>query len=768
MKTSFKFLLLAAAACTPEMAMAQAAGATGAAESAASNNGDIIVTATRRETRLQETPLAVTALGTALLESKGVEGLSDLPNGSIPGLTFVPNSGTPSVIGINARGIGSSDPVQGTQEQIVPLYIDGVPLGRAQGLGLDLIDPERIEFLRGPQGQLFGRNAEGGAVQFVSKRPSGKFGFDAKVGGGSYNANRERLRVDLPEFANIRLQASIVHDQHDGFTKNIPRAGISKQYDYGFLKSLGFRIAAEWNPIDTLRVNYAYDNTKIDDSQPDMAWVPVDILGVTPFSPQPVGVYYPATVNSPTYADFFRTKSSGHSLTVQYTASDHITLKSITSYRESSRHGSTTLGDSLPIGINNSTFAILRTVPEENVDQNQWYQEVQAIGSWDRFDITTGATYYTEKVVDGRKGYATGDGLLGPAADIVPSGLAFCQGLELCLVQDQLQHAQSKSYGVYAQATYRPIDAIEITAGIRYSDDKKTAVRDYNFGPITPLVALFRAKRWDPAVTLKYNFSKDINVYARYATAYRAGGANVRSSTFTTFGAEEVKTWEVGLKSQFLDHRVTFNLAWYHNDLKNQQQAIQEAPTTNPGLTNTVNLPGTTKINGVEAELTVRPVDGLTLAATYSHIGVPSYVEFDNPFTPGFDLSRFYAIQSPKHSGSVSADYVTPALAGLGELAFHLDYAWSTPYWTTPGGVLVAALGPTYSRPTTRTNMLNGRVALRDMPLGPLKGEISLTGKNLTKDTHYVYGFDGAAFGGGFAENLVAPRTFMVEFRVKY
>ena len=172
--------------------------AQGAAAQADSGLVDIVVTATRRETSLQATPLAVTAISAESLVTRGVSGLGDIANGSIPGIQLVPFAGTPTIIAITARGIGGSDPTQGTQELAVPLYIDGVPLGRAQGLGLELIDPERVEFLRGPQGQLFGRNAEGGAVQFVSRRPAGKFSVAGSFELGSYHLNHERLRVDLP------------------------------------------------------------------------------------------------------------------------------------------------------------------------------------------------------------------------------------------------------------------------------------------------------------------------------------------------------------------------------------------------------------------------------------------------------------------------------------------------------------------------------------------------------------------------------------------
>src|SRR6218665_449989 len=232
--------------------------ARAADEQDVSSNTDIVVTATRREQALQQVPLAVSAITSQNLEARGIAGLSDIATGTIPGMILTPYAGNTSILAIASRGIGLADSSQGTAELPVPVYIDGVPLGRGAGLGLELIDPARVEFLRGPQGQLFGRNAEGGAVQIVSKAPKGELSMDASVQFGNYDLNRQKLRVDLPEFANFRVQASVVHAEHDGYTRNGPKGIFSRQEDFGLLDSKGFRVAVEWNPLDSLRATYVY------------------------------------------------------------------------------------------------------------------------------------------------------------------------------------------------------------------------------------------------------------------------------------------------------------------------------------------------------------------------------------------------------------------------------------------------------------------------------------------------------------------------------
>ena len=239
-----KSMLLITTAALPSTVMAQASPSEDSNARAVSD-GDIVVTAQRREQALQDVPLAVSAISSEQLENRNIAGLSDISTGTVPGLQIAPFAGSNTTLLIGSRGVVPLDPSQGTQEMPVPLYIDGVPLGRAQGLGLELIDPERIEFLRGPQGQLFGRNAQGGAIQFVSRRPSGEFGFDARAQLGNNGLDSQRLRVDLPEFANIRLQGTVARTQRDPFTRNPGPKIYSDQQGWNYIDSLGFRIAAE-------------------------------------------------------------------------------------------------------------------------------------------------------------------------------------------------------------------------------------------------------------------------------------------------------------------------------------------------------------------------------------------------------------------------------------------------------------------------------------------------------------------------------------------
>lgn len=765
-------LLLISTAVVPSMVLP---GAVMAQDAEAADDGVILVTAQRREQALQQVPLAVTAVSAAQLEDRNIVGLASFANGTIPGVKIAPFAGSATTLSIASRGVVPLDPSQGTQEMPVPLYLDGVPLGRSQGLGLELIDPERVEFLRGPQGQLFGRNAQGGAVQFVSRRPTGEMGFDARVRIGNYGLDSQRLSVNLPEFNNIRVQGAIARTQRDGFTKNPGPQIYSAQRDWNYIDSLGFRIAAEWNPSDNLRVNYAYDDADIDDAQSYLTWLPVLINGRPPLSPQAAfNGDYPDVAFAPTFHEGFNTQSSGHALTVQFDASDAITLKSISSYRETSRNGSGNLGAGLPVGGSSTGF--LTTSAREDLDQNQTYQELQFLGGWDNLDVTIGATYFNEKVDDQRRSYISGPGLNLPGLGIQPAALANCRGLLTCLTARSEQNAETNSYGLYGQVTYT-IDRLELTAGVRYTDDKKVGFRTYiappalppytettPSGPLPPS-ALFREKRWDPAFVVKYNFTDEVNAYFRYATGYRGGGVSVRSLSFRPYDAEETESFEFGLKSRLLDNRMTLNIAAYQNRTTNQQLTFFEAPLTNPSLTTTLNTPIPYKVKGVEVEAAINIAEGLTISGTYAYTDTREFFEFDNPLTVPVDPIRFYSALVPEHSGSVAIDYSTDLRDA--ELRFHLDYTAASRHHVTGAAQLVASFAPGYVRPTTKVSMLNGRIALGDIDVGPTTAEFAIFGNNLTDATNFTFGFDGAASGGGFGQFIQAPRTFGAELRLQ-
>ncbi|MFP5306177.1 MAG: TonB-dependent receptor plug domain-containing protein, partial [Gammaproteobacteria bacterium] len=181
---------------------------------------EVVVTAQKRAQSLQDVPIAINALGAEELERRGISGLSGLSAGEIPALRMEPFAGNPSVMEVAIRGLQNPNGTEITQENPVPLYIDDVYFGRQQALTLELGEIERIEVLRGPQGTLFGRNAEGGAVRVVTRAPSGELGLRANAEGGNHGFWKATAHLDLPSFAGFAVKLEGLATDRDGWVRN--------------------------------------------------------------------------------------------------------------------------------------------------------------------------------------------------------------------------------------------------------------------------------------------------------------------------------------------------------------------------------------------------------------------------------------------------------------------------------------------------------------------------------------------------------------------
>ena len=836
-------------ACTLALVGSGSAFAQSGAPAEGITSQDIVVTATRREQRLQEVPLAVTALSSETLRDRGISSAADLGSGKVPGLNINSMFGSETAIALNIRGYGTSDPSQGTNDQPAAFYIDGINLPRAQGMAMDLITPERVEVLRGPQGQLFGRNAEAGAIQIVSKRPTGKLNGDFSGGYGNFNTRYAKGRLDLPEIAGFRVQISGSYRAHDGYIKNTRNPLLENiqlythplssfqfpvgnyDQDLSQLNSHGWRVAVE-RDFGPLNVFYTYDNSWAKDDQGLTQFTTSSAYGTISnpngrndpallFTTQGMFSQAPLDFNAgyPTRAPYaqlyvpFITKSFGHSLTLTYNASDALTLKSITGLRTSRRQG----GNDLSIAL-----SAVNPFAGEYLNSKTISEEVQAIYSKGSFNLTAGAIYFQEKVIDERdSGFATN--CFGPLSNLNPrlSGNAPCDtsaGVQPTRQIWQLAPgfkrslSNTESYALYGQASFKPAmfdDKLELVAGLRYSNDTKNGSRVINGGVVlaTPVTNVAKTDRVDPAFMIRYQWTPDLNTYIRVARGFRDGGANVRSNVFNAFDAESLMSYEIGLKSQWFDRRVTLNIAGFHNIVEGQQIPLQSQPAINPSITETFNSPSKFKTTGLEVELSIRPAAGLSISANYTYLDSNTrYIGLDSTTLKSFVLTGYTfradgglipsaadltahpnatyvqlaPVGSPKHSGSVSLDYTYP-VGSLGRLAFHGEWVRSgDAYVAAPTPLVTVASGgtatpkPTYVSPIS-TNRVNARLALKDIPLaGGTKAELSLWGKNILNHVDAAHGF---AAGNSLnitqtapqsAVYLQPPRTYGVEMRIQF
>ena len=216
---------------------------------------EIVVTATKRETNLQDTPISIAVVSNEDLKKRQVQSLLDLSDGAVPSLRVATFESRQSALTVGMRGIVPGDANQPAREQGVGVYIDGVYLGRQHGLNAGFLDIERIEVLRGPQGTLFGRNTEGGAVNLISRAPTGEWGGSATTGFGNYSSYNSNLRLNLPKFAgfSIKLDGAI---QHQNATTKNPMEG---QYGWNYYHRYGGRAAVRWEPTYNLTADVAVD-----------------------------------------------------------------------------------------------------------------------------------------------------------------------------------------------------------------------------------------------------------------------------------------------------------------------------------------------------------------------------------------------------------------------------------------------------------------------------------------------------------------------------
>ena len=822
---------------------------------------DIVVTATRRETNLQKTPISISVLTTEALADRHVLSLFNLADGSVPSLRVATFEARQSALTIGIRGIVPYDQNQTARDGGVSVYIDGVALGKTQGLNAALFDIERIEVLKGPQGTLFGRNTEGGALSLVTKAPTGVFDGRIVGGVGNYGSRNAELHLDLPTFYNFSLKLDGVYQHQDPTVKD-PLSGST---GWNFYDRKGGRAAVRWEPVEGLTADFAYDYAK-DENTPNFSqlvsynpnnftvgsYTPLGgVVGTTLYLPgtatpcggtitmaqaaagrQPCiaprapiqGVHperqHTSEIGVPQQPSVDITH--GVSANLKYKIAPALELRSITAWRGVSTDQWDNSG-----GAARSTFAPNATFSRYSLSylrQHQFSQEFQAVGSVPQFDYVVGAYYFTEHATE----YAAtplsnqfnADGTSYtirspiPAATVPVTPISGAnsgyqqfapqctntlaptvpQFANSCQFITRDSSAYDHNYSAFGNLTYTPeaLGIVHITAGGRYTKDRRRGQLFIinNRTDLNPITAVpnstatpFRftnsVSRFDPLINVAVDATRDVLLYAKYATGFRAGGANDRSQTFLAFGPESVKSYEIGAKMDFLDHRARLNLAGYVMNRKNTQFDFDQFDTSATSPTNGAHIEqtqnaGDTKIRGIEADLTVKPIRDLTLTASYAytHIKAPSAV---NGLTGGLP-QQLYIVYTPKNAASGSIDYSIPIGNADTSVRLHLDGNYASSQYSFQ-------LEPTK---TDSSFVVNGRLALADIAVSDRNTvTFSVWARNLL-DTTYIYrrsaansspvlNYNGTAlvstnYGGvlGDYANFNSPRTWGLEVAAKF
>jgi len=864
-RSTFRLALLAGAtamALAAVPAMAQTADAPAADTAQPEGLADIVVTATKRETNLQKTPISISVLSTEALQDRHVQSLFNLADGTVPSLRVATFEARQSALTIGIRGIVPYDQNQTARDGGVGVYIDGVALGKTQGLNAALFDIERIEVLKGPQGTLFGRNTEGGALSLVTRAPTGEFGGRINGGVGNYGSRSVDAHLDLPAFHDVSLKLDGVY-QHQDPTVDNPLTGST---GWNYYDRKGGRVAARWKPVSNFTADFAYDYAK-DENTPQFSQLvnynpnniavgtfnsagALQLNGaacggtittaqaaagrkacIAPKAPL-VGVHPDrqrvADVGVPQQPSVDITH--GVSSNLKYTAAPWLELRSITAWRGVStdqwdNSGGPERSSFAPFVPNTANPTALNTTGTFSryslsfLRQHQFSQEFQAVGSVPQFDYVVGAYYFTEHATeyaatplsnqwntDGTA-YTIRSPIPGNSSPITGANSGYqqfdpsCnntlattvpQFANSCQFITRASQATDHNYSLFGNLTFTPDalgDVVHVTLGGRWTKDKRHGTLYVvnnradlvTAGTVSPFGFSNSVSRFDPMINVAFDATQDIHLYAKYATGFRAGGANDRSLQFNAFGPESVKSYEIGAKMDFWNHKARLNLAGYIMDRSNTQFDFDyfdtngQSPTNGSHIEQTTNA-GDSKIRGIEADLTVAPVQGLTLTASYAYTywRAPSAV---NPLTPGAPAQQLYIVYTPENAASGSIDYALPIGGGDATLRFHLDGNYSSSQYSFQ-------LEPTK---TDAAFIMNGRIAIADIAVSDHnKVTFAVWSRNLLDHTYIYrrssansspvlnYGANGqlvsTSYGGilGDYANFNPPRTWGVEASVKF
>ncbi|MDB5421174.1 MAG: TonB-dependent receptor [Brevundimonas sp.] len=734
---------------------------------------DIIVTATKRETNLQDTPISISVVNAEALADRHIQSLMDLADGAVPSLRVATFEARQSALTIGIRGIVPNDANQPAREQGVGVYVDGVYLARQHGLGAALLDLERVEVLKGPQGTLFGRNTEGGALSMVTKKPTGEFGMRAVAGIGNMESYNSELHVNFPALGNFAFKVDGVIQVQGPVTENI----LPGETGFGQYDRRGFRFQTRWTPTANFTADLAFDIGK-DKNTPFYSQLlnfNPNGLTVVPFTAASVpsgsirGLSPLVRVEGSermTQADIGVPQqwsvddTRGADLHLSYRPNDNLEIRSITAYRDLDveQYDNIAGAHRPPLGTPNGAFSRYSLA---GFWQHQFSQELQAVGSiGDSIDYVGGLFYFKETVSDDASTPSTNrwnaDGTAYTILDPTPTIRGFRS-------MDRKSTAHSESKAIYGQATWTPtsLNALHLTLGGRYTWDDKDGTLELvnNALPVVAGVSgelhfATSVDRFDPLVTLAYDLSEKVNVYAKYSTGYRAGGASSRSLTYRSFAPEEVKAYEIGLKSDLFDNRVRLNAAVYAMNRTDSQIDFSLITGTRNTL-ETVNAPGTTEIRGLELEGQFVLTNNLTLSAAYAYTDakIPDTV---NPFNGV--IQKVFVAYTPENAASVSADWESPFMGAT--LKAHIDANYADANHSFEQ----------FEIKNDASFVVNGRLSVADITTsqGGPNLEVALWSRNLLDET-YVYRRDPSnrATLGDYG-NFNTPRTFGIELRATY
>ncbi len=704
---------------------------------------EIVVTARKREENIQDVPISISAFSAADMEARSLTSLQELGQFT-PNFSFYNHAQTGATgATVFIRGVGQAD-VSIISDPGVGVYRDGIYMGRMQGIDFDLMEIERVEILRGPQGTLFGKNTIGGSVNVVTSRPTNEFGGNVSITTGRFD------RFDVKASVNVPLVPGKLTAKFAGVTRN--RDGYGKRLDFatgnmidetGDTDRSTGRAIFNWIPTKNVDVLLSIDGTRVREAGP--------VRKVVAFS-QPGIIKLVNNFVDPDYGDAFLTDSEfttfategnaneldtwGADLTVEWDFGDWA-VKSITSYRDMEALGQNDAdGSNYGIVSNSAIF-----------EQDQFSQELQVSGLSfdDRLTWVAGLYYLKETGFED-----TPAEVLVVLRDII--------GLDASLERNFW--VDTKNYAAFGQGTYALTDKLNLTAGLRYTYEEKNVART-RFGQFSGKVVVPLASRsdnWDAVsgrAGFEYHWNSDVMTYASVARGFKSGGFNARSigdSDFLSYDPEYITTYEAGLRSDLLDQHLRFNTTVFYSDYEDIQFTVSRPDPVSLLPITIIGNVTKARVKGFEVDIVATPTKGLTFNASIGYTDA-EYTNVD-PTSPITEDTEF--VKTPKWTVTTSGQYVM-SLETWGELIGRLDYAYKT---KTHHDIENSPFNVQKSY-----GLLNGRLTFIS---ATGNWEVSVFGTNLTDKRYILAGFDLLNALGFATVQYARPREWGVSFKYSF
>jgi len=738
---------------------------------------NVVVTARKRQESLQDVPVSVTAFSDTALDEMAASRIPDIAR-SVPNLDFERTVGFSNAARVNIRGVGQTDPI-GTLDPGVGLYVDGVYLARAQSSLLAVADIERVEVIRGPQGTVFGKSTIGGAINVVTRKPDFETGGVAELRVGNYDLLETRASLNIPlvdERAAARL--SFATATRDGFEKE--RQGGTDPFDE---KLLGARAQLLLIPLEDLEVLLTGDLSRENQVlSPGKCKVLNSggtpglqaVLGAVDYTRACADVQASSNPRRvETGASFLRDDltSYGGSAQLTWSLGPTLQLRSISSVRGLDNEN---FGD-----FDGTRIALIRPdIDDVGFQQTQLSQELQLSAQALDGDLNylAGAFFFREEskdeVREGVLSQLTAQDIVNPFPGLDAASTADAiRGAQLNL----LNRVDNLSYSGFAQASYDVTDRLNLTGGLRLTQDRRRLQRrgfaltpgvDTNQRLVVPgdvTTSFDRSSRFSdftPSAALSYRFSDDVLGYLSYATGFKSGGFNGRAFpapgadlSGIEFEPEDLTTYEAGLKLTAMSGLLTLNAAAFYSIYEDIQLVVVSGDPAVNNLQILLLNAGESVISGGELELVATPLPNLQIR---SAIGLlhDRFKEFDDAADPQAKDRTMQLLSA--YQTTTAVEYRFEPIA-LGALSARVEWSTRSRQFTDVQNRESIKAG--------KRGLLDARLALE---LGDGRTQLALYGRNLLDRDYLTGGVDFSDTFGNAQLYTGPPRTYGLEVRREF